>query len=250
MEATEYNVYRREECVTFLKTNESFGGLSNMAGGYPLLINNVRILTSEALYQACRFPHKPDVQKLIIGQKSPMTAKMVSKPHRQDSRPDWDINNTRVRIMYWCLRVKLAQNWEKFSELLRSTENKPIVEESRRDQFWGAKPVDAEILVGENMLGRLLMKLRDQLHDSEKNSLLIVNPPVNNFLFMDVPIGVVEGNKTIVKYVQIDSQTLDTIPHIQLPIVENISEEPVTEPIPSIELREDHYDIPKQVQLL
>jgi len=45
-----------------------------------------------------------------------MTAKMVSKPHRKDSRSDWD--EVRVQIMRWCLRVKLAQHWETFGELL------------------------------------------------------------------------------------------------------------------------------------
>src|SRR5436309_5954032 len=94
--------YKRAECAVFSKTKEEFGGLSNMAGGYPLCVNGVRILTSEALYQACRFPHRPEVQRLIIAQKSPMTAKMKSKPHREDSRPDWD--EVRVLIMRWCLR--------------------------------------------------------------------------------------------------------------------------------------------------
>src|SRR5690606_37437152 len=107
-------------------TNEVFGGLSNMAGGFPLRVNGIRILTSEALYQACRFPKRPDVQRLIIGENSPMTAKMKSKPYRQDTRPDWD--QVRVKIMRWCLRVKLAQNWHKFSELLLATGDKPIVE--------------------------------------------------------------------------------------------------------------------------
>ncbi len=58
--------YNRNESVVFSKTHEPFGGLSNMAGGFPLKVNGLRILTSEALYQACRFPHKPDVQRLII----------------------------------------------------------------------------------------------------------------------------------------------------------------------------------------
>src|SRR5262245_29263016 len=82
--------YDRGSSVVFLKTDEPFGGLSNMAGRFPLQVQGTRIYTSEALYQACRFPHLPDVQRLIIGQASPMTAKMKSKPHRKDSRPDWD----------------------------------------------------------------------------------------------------------------------------------------------------------------
>ncbi len=237
-------VYHREECITFLKTNEPFGGLSNMAGGYPLLINNVRVLTSEALYQACRFPHMPEVQKLIIGQRSPMSAKMVGKPYREDSRPDWD--KARIRIMYWCLRIKLAQNWEKFSDLLHATENKPIVEVSRRDQFWGAKPVDAETLVGENMLGRLLMRLRDELRDTENNNLLHVNPPVENFLFLNMPIGVVEGNTCTTGHIE----ALDISSHIPLQAtIEEIKEESMTEPIPSIALFEAYDSTLKQPQL-
>ena len=95
--------YHRNECATFLRTTERFGGLSNMAGGYPLLVNNISILTSEALYQACRFPHKSEIQKTVIEQKSPITAKMKSKPYRKESRDDWD--EVRVKIMSWCLRV-------------------------------------------------------------------------------------------------------------------------------------------------
>ncbi len=190
MELQTSRVYRRQDCAIFLKTNEGFGGLSNMAGGYPLSVNGIRILTSEALYQACRFPHKPDIQKIIIGQKSPMTAKMKSKPYRKDSRPDWD--DVRVVIMRWCLRVKLAQNWEKFGELLLSTGNRPIVEESYRDPFWGAKPIDAEKLAGMNVLGQLLTELREQLKGPEADDLRVVEPPdLPQFLLVGKPIDTI-----------------------------------------------------------
>ena len=84
----ESRIYCRDECVVFRKTNEAFGGLSNMAPGFPVPVNGILILTVEALYQACRFPHLPEVQRLILEQRSPMTAKMVGKPHREESRPD------------------------------------------------------------------------------------------------------------------------------------------------------------------
>jgi len=188
--------YRRDECAVFLKTNERFGGLSNMAGGYPLRINDIKILTTEALYQACRFPHRPDVQKIIIGQASPMTAKMKSKSYRKDSRPDWD--DVRVKIMWWCLRVKLAQNWEQFASLLLSTGNKPIVEESRRDPFWGAKPVGDQMLVGTNVLGQLLTLLRDSLRSPDAYKLLVVRPPqIAEFLLVEKPIGVIKSSGSL-----------------------------------------------------
>lgn len=155
--------YRRDESVVFLKTKEKYGGLSNMAGGFPLQVNGIPIRTTEALYQACRFPHRPEVQRRIIEQQSPMSAKMKSKPHRADSRPDWEQGKVRVEVMRWCLQVKLAQNWEKFGQLLRETGDWHIVEQSRKDDFWGAKPIDDQTLLGANVLGRLLKQLRGQL---------------------------------------------------------------------------------------
>lgn len=187
-------IYHRDQCITFLKTAEQFGGLSNMAGGYPLLINNISILTSEALYQACRFPHKPEIQKIILAQRSPMTAKMKSKPHITESRSDW--NNVRIPIMWWCLRVKLAQHWEKFGNLLLSTGDKPIVEISYRDQFWGAKPITSEDFEGTNVLGQLLSHLRDRLKQPDRENLRIVSPPnLFQFLLMGDPINIPDLQK-------------------------------------------------------
>lgn len=186
--------YRRTESVVFLKTDEPFGGLSNMAGGYPIHVNGVRILTSEALYQVCRFPHLPDVQRMIIAQISPMTAKMRSKPYRKDSRLDWD--QVRVRIMRWSLRMKLANNWSTFSELLLRTGERPIVEESRKDDFWGAKTSgDGSTLVGMNVLGRLLMELREQVKHQGREAALDVTPPsIPQFLLLGRPIEVTPGS--------------------------------------------------------
>ncbi len=167
-------LYQRVDCAVFLKTKERFGGLSNMSGGYPLMVNDIPIRTSEALYQACRFPNRPDLQRLIIEQRSPMTAKMKGKPHRDKSRGDWDV--VRVAIMRWCLEVKLAQNWDSFSELLLATGNRPIVEQSRRDDFWGAKPIDDERLTGANYLGLLLQSLRERVKRESRESLSCVPP--------------------------------------------------------------------------
>ncbi len=194
--------YNRKDSVVFRKTDEPFGGLSNMAGGYPIHVHGVRILTSEALYQACRFPHLPDVQRLIIGQISPMTAKMRSKPYRKDSRPDWD--QVRVRIMRWSLRMKLANNWNTFSALLLKTGERPIVEESRKDDFWGAKVVDdGDTLVGMNVLGRLLMELREQVKQQGRDAALDIAPPdIPQFLLFGQPIEVAAGASAL--------QTADT----------------------------------------
>lgn len=190
-----FRTYDRSSVVVVHKTKEAFGGLSNMAAGFPLYVNGVRIPTSEALYQACRFPFHPEVQQAIIGQFSPMTAKMRAKARYEDSRPDW--NDVRFKVMRWCLRVKLAQNFDDFGRLLLATEDKSIVELSTRDDYWGAKPTDdSTSLVGQNVLGRLLMELRELMVENGQAPFEVIAPlAIPDFLFLGRPIEPVTARR-------------------------------------------------------
>ncbi|WP_082672019.1 NADAR family protein [Thiomicrospira sp. XS5] len=193
MKQKQERMYQRKDSVVFLKTDGPFGGLSNMAGGYPVWVNGTNIRTVEALYQSCRFPLLPEVQKIIISQKSPMTAKEKSKLHLKETRADW--NNVRVNIMRWCLRVKLVCNWNSFSALLLSTGDKAIVEESYKDVFWGAKPSsDGSVLIGMNILGRLLMELREEVKEYGKQGFVKIDAPkISSFQLLSEPIKAVRG---------------------------------------------------------
>lgn len=193
--------YLADDACVFRKTKEAFGGLSNMASGFPLVVNSIRFFSSEALYQACRFPHLPDVQSKIISERSPMSAKMVGKPFRNNSRLDWEA--VRIEIMTWCLRVKLAQNFISFGKLLESTHDKPIVEDSSKDPFWGAMrdKENPNQLTGVNALGRLLMKLRQDYNSPNRFSLLYVEPlSIPNFCLYGRPIGEVDERETFLNY--------------------------------------------------
>ena len=184
-----YRTYDVNDAVIFRNTKQVHGGLSNMAGGFVLKVNDIIILTSEALYQACRFPHLPEVQEKILAERSPMTAKMISKKHYSQTRNDWD--DIRFKVMYWCLQVKLSQNWEKFYKELQATGNKPIVEYSEKDKVWAACPINQSQLQGRNALGRLLMQLRED-YVFKKSFLDCVHPPdINNFNLLGFPIDVV-----------------------------------------------------------
>lgn len=180
-------VYPKKEVIFFRTTSGEFGPLSNMAPQYPIIVSGLRIPTAEALYQACRFPDEPEIQKLIIDQTSPMTAKMKSKKYRDRTREDWD--NVRVNVMRWCLRAKLSQNWRRFGAVLEKTGNKPIVEESNKDDFWGAKPQGDGTLIGQNVLGRLLMELRQQFREVVAERLLeLPYPKIPHFLLLGEPL--------------------------------------------------------------
>lgn len=181
-------------CAVFYKVKEKFGGLSNMSGGYPLKINGETIYSSEALYQACRFPHEPSWQKEIITQKSPMAAKMKSKKdnRRKDySREDWE--DVRVDLMRWVLRVKLAHHYTAMKEILLSTGDRPIVEKSRKDRFWGAVEDKEGILHGYNQLGQLLMELRSLVKTKSSKELTEVEPlDIHDFLLLNKPISTIK----------------------------------------------------------
>ena len=157
-----------ENCAVFCKVAEEFGGLSNMHNGYPLLVNGLEIGSCEALYQACRFPDHPEIQTEIIEAPHAYAAKLASRKagrHERFARPDWD--TVRVDVMRWCLAIKPACNFEEFARPLRSTGERPIVERSLRDDFWGAKSV-GKVLVGTNALGKLLMELREGVRHANR----------------------------------------------------------------------------------
>ena len=184
----------RSACAVFRKTEEQFGGLSNMCGGYPLVVNGLRYFTSEHLYQCFRFPDCLDAQHKVMAPKSPMRAKMDGKPYReQHCRADW--HNVRVDVMRFCLRVKLAQHRDKFGALLLSTGKKPIVEESHKTDFWAAKASGhGSQLVGENNLGILLVELREEFRILNPSDPYVVKPlPIPNFTLMGKPVPKVTG---------------------------------------------------------
>ena len=190
--------YPVAECIAFRKTTEPYGGLSNMAPKYPIVICGVKVLTSEALYQACRFPEMPEIQKMIIEQHSPMTAKDISRKYNHLTRPDWE--KRRVQIMQWALNGKLLYNWKTFGELLDSTGEKYIVEDSPKDTFWGAAK-DGSTYSGVNALGRLLMQLRQQYrHLNGQKNIVLKSPPIENFSFLGTPIPSISVDVTNVPY--------------------------------------------------
>jgi ribA/ribD-fused uncharacterized protein len=166
--------YKTQDIVAFAKTDGKFGGLSNMAPGYILFVNEVNIQSSEILYQACRFPLFPQIQEEILRTKNPMDSKSVSRKYLTSTRQDWDM--VKFKIMRWCLEVKLVQNFDRFSELLLSTRDKPIVEYSTKDSLWGANPVSKDVLVGVNAQGRLLMELREKIKTGTLTKTSVIYP--------------------------------------------------------------------------
>jgi ribA/ribD-fused uncharacterized protein len=157
---TGYRTSDPKRVAAFLRVRDPFGAFSNMAIGFPMTLDGTPVPSSEALYQALRFPHLPDFQREILDQSAPVLSKRHAYARITDTRPDWD--QVRVNVMRYVLRAKFGSAQGELLGLLRGTGDRPVVEISYRDDFWGARPVDGR-LVGRNVLGRLLMELRQEM---------------------------------------------------------------------------------------
>lgn len=178
-------IYKKDSCITFRSTKNDFGGLSNMAPGYPIRIKDNWIKTAEALYQALKYPDNPEIQKRIILANSPIIAKKISRYYENFERQDWI--QVRYKIMKFCIEVKLKQNLNTFSEVLLSTNDLPIVEYTSDDKVWGA--IDkGGYYEGVNALGRLLMELRDK-YKSDRNNYFISVSNAPNLIFLGTDLN-------------------------------------------------------------
>ena len=109
--------------------------------------------TSEHAYQAAKCTD-PKGKEEIRNARSPERGKTLANEVYKEARdPDWQ--NKKVGVMERVLRAKLAQHPEAVEALQESGQD-DIVEDSPTDYFWG-EGADGS---GQNMLGKLWMKLR------------------------------------------------------------------------------------------
>jgi ribA/ribD-fused uncharacterized protein len=150
----EYRLYNVAEAASFLRARDEFGAFHNMASGYPFELEGNTILTSEHLYQAHRCAKAEDFGA-VLAEPNGFAAKQ--RAIRSTERPDWP--SIRVSVMRWALSLKLSAHADYFGELFERAGTRPIVEQSSKgDTFWGTTLVDNTVLVGRNVLGRLLME--------------------------------------------------------------------------------------------
>ena len=173
--------------VWFRRTTDPLGALSNFAPDMPVHVNGQTISSSEHLYQAMRFPHLPKLQARVLKAKTPADCKSVARQSDASTRDDW--MDIRVAVMRWVLAKKIQSNFEQMSRLFAETGDKPIVEFSIRDPFWGAQPQadHEEVLVGQNVLGCLLTELRNELRQDAKLQLFL-EPRFTRALLLSMPV--------------------------------------------------------------
>ena len=150
--------WQASTAAAFSKVREQWGGYSNMANSLSFTdpATGLHWGSSEAWYQAQRFPEDAAHQRAIMKAPHAFASKEVAYQKISESRRDWA--EIKVPMMARALALK-AQN-PAFVALLSDSGTLTIVEKSFKDGFWGAKTVEGDAFYGANVLGQLLMALR------------------------------------------------------------------------------------------
>ena len=134
---------------------------------FAVVMNNHVWATAEHAYHSLKFDDE-SVLAQIFEAKSAHDAKKIAKANNDKKRKDWQ--EVRVPMMEKVLRLKLAQH-QYVQEKLLETGEVEIIEDSPKDSFWGGGPNND----GQNNLGKLWMKLREELLEQ-------LNSELSNYL--------------------------------------------------------------------
>ncbi|KAI6657310.1 hypothetical protein LOD99_58 [Oopsacas minuta] len=118
------------------------------------LLNELKYKTLSHFFQSQKFKSNSAIQRSIINSMTPLAAVSIAKDKYEHIMPDF--NKKRKEIMELGLQVRFNQN-PSLKDLLMSTEDKNLVLNNKKDEYWGIGDG-----TGKNCFGKLLMKIRDQ----------------------------------------------------------------------------------------
>ena len=155
--------YPADKTAAFCKVDAPWGIFSNF-GRTPLVVEGVSFDCSEKLFQVMKFADMAS-RKAVFKAKG-QTMKMKAKHQEKVGtvRPDW--GEIIVDAMKFCLMQKYTQS-EAFRTELERSRGLFIVEDQttfpkKNPDTWGVKQSgDGKEYIGPNLMGRLLMELRD-----------------------------------------------------------------------------------------
>lgn len=139
--------------INFYSTKDDFGCFSNFAA-FPIELKGKVWPTSEHYFQAQKFAGTEHEESVRLA-KSPIIAARMGRDRSRPLRPDWEA--VKDDIMREAVRAKFLQHAE-LREILLATGNAAIVEHTANDSYWG----DGGDGSGKNMLGRILMEIREE----------------------------------------------------------------------------------------
>ena len=145
-----------EPKIDFYQKYDAYGGFSNFSD-YPFYLQDRYWRTSEHYYQAQKFKRNSKMFNAIQQSKTATESKELAYSS-EIHYDDWE--NKKMLFMYNALITKFRQN-ETLKKELIDTDKNYIVEQAVDDYYWGCGADGT----GKNILGRLLMYVRDELKE-------------------------------------------------------------------------------------
>lgn len=140
--------------IYFYKINDEYGCFSNFAH-YGFELDGKLWMTSEHYFQAQKFCGT-EYEEMIRLLDNPMKAADMGRNRDLPLRTDWE--EVKADVMRKAVLAKFKQN-EEIKNVLLSTGKETIIENTSNDYYWGCGKDGS----GENMLGIILMEVREKL---------------------------------------------------------------------------------------
>jgi N-glycosidase YbiA len=148
-----------KKIIKFYMPTDEFGVFSNFSR-HRIFLKNKVWRTVEHYFQAQKFVGKKQEEE-IRRSFTPKAAAQIGRDRKNSLRLDWEA--VKVGVMKEALIAKFTQH-EDLGEILYKTEDALLVEHTAKDKFWG----DGGHGRGLNMLGKLLMEVREELKQLQK----------------------------------------------------------------------------------
>lgn len=147
-----------QQVINFYSVNDEYGEFSNFAA-FPFRLKSKRWPTSEHYFQAQKFHdtgHREEIRKA----KTPMIAARLGRDRKKKLWRDWE--SIKDNVMRDAVLAKFSQH-DELRNLLLATGKAKLVEHTTNDAYWG----DGGDGSGMNVLGRILMEVREKLREQE-----------------------------------------------------------------------------------
>lgn len=145
--------------IYFYTTQDEYGCFSNFSR-HGFQLDNKYWKTSEHYFQAQKFAGTKYEDK-VRESRSPKEAAQLGRRRDFPLRKDWE--SVKDDVMRRAVLAKF-QKHEDIRQILLDTGDKELVENAPGDYYWGCGKDGS----GKNMLGIILMEVRDQLRLSSK----------------------------------------------------------------------------------
>jgi ribA/ribD-fused uncharacterized protein len=151
----------QKRIIQFYSTKDEYGCFSNFFCSW-FKLKGKNWPSVEHCFQAQKFPGT-EYEDTIRESKSPMIAKRLGRSRKQPLREDWE--SVKDAVMREAVLAKFEQHKDLRATLL-GTGDALLVEHTANDSYWG----DGGNGSGKNMLGQILMSVREELRQRETAS--------------------------------------------------------------------------------